>query len=122
MDIDKHIQTKLQDIKEELNIQKGIIIQEIIGIIINDIIDNKLIYVNKDSIFDISGHEKFEYICKTKYKNYKIKIDNKSNIILFKGYLWWKNVLYIHQLDIRNSQTLFCILENDYKLTKLKRK
>lgn len=116
MNIEEDIKIKLQTIEERLNTQKEVIIQEIIDIIEEDIVNNKIVPISE--IYE-STTKIVNYKCKTKYKDYNIKIDDIGNIILFKGYLWWKEEIIIYQLSVLNNQKLLDILDNKYIIIKL---
>lgn len=119
MDLNTEIEIKLQTIEERLIIQKEIIIQEIIDIIIDDIDNNKFILVESISTNSKYNFKAPYYKCKTKYKNYKIVLDNFGVIHLYKGYLWWYKKTQIHVISFINNQKLLDILNTKYNFIQL---
>lgn len=119
MNIEEDIKIKLQTIEERLNIQKEILLQEIIDIIIEDISNNKFKFIDFVT-------EKYRIIqapyckCNTKYKNYIIIVDDNGYIFLYKKPLWKKEeIIKLHQLNVSNSKLLLYILKDKSTIIKL---
>lgn len=117
--IEKVVAVKLQNVQDELNTRKEVILKEIIDIVIEDIYNNAFKFVEFIS-------EKYEpiqapyYKFSTKYKNYTIIIDKRNYIFLYKKFLWKKiEIIPLYQFSVLIGNVLSHILKDRFIAIKL---